>query len=301
MPHPSRIDQELAAAKQALADGNEGKARVCARRAVATAAEAWWANRGEPQKPTDAMGYLRRIQGQATFPLSVRQAAERLTTAVTRRHDAPFTTDPISDASLIISHLAADTSSEGPAAGNAPGQVAAVTSGPANGVGNRMALIILIMGVSGAGKTTIGRRLAEVLGWRFLEGDDFHPAANIDKMRSGHPLTDADRRPWLERLHAAIVDQVRMNQPAVMACSVLKTEYRSIVEEGCAPFLRLVYLKGTADLFRERLAGRRDHFMRPELLDSQLAILEEPADAQVIDAALPPDEIVRQIRSRLAV
>lgn len=247
------------------------------------------------------MGYLRRIQGQTTFPLSVRQAAERLITAVTRRHDAPFTTDPISDASLIISHLAADASSEGRAAGNVPRPVVGGECGPGESIGNHGALIILVMGVSGAGKTTIGRRLAEVLGWRFFEGDDFHPAANIDKMRSGHPLTDADRRPWLERLHAAIVDQVRMNQPAVMACSVLKTEYRSIVEEGCAPFLRLVYLKGTADLFRERLAGRRDHFMRPELLDSQVAILEEPADALVIDAALHPDEIVRQIRRGLAI
>lgn len=300
MSHPPRIAKELSTGTQAWIDGNQGKARVCARRAVAIAVETWWAKRGERQRSADAMGYLRRIQEQATFPLSVRQAAERLTTAVTRRHDAPFTTDPISDASLIISHLAADTSSESTAE-HVPGRVVAAKSEHEIDAVDRTALIILIMGVSGAGKTTIGRRLAEVLGWRFLEGDDFHPAANIDKMRSGHPLTDDDRRPWLERLHAAIVDQVRMNQPAVIACSVLKTEYRSIVEEGCAPSLRLVYLKGTAGLFRERLAGRRHHFMRPELLDSQLAILEEPADAQVIDAALPPEEIVRQIRSRLAV
>lgn len=301
MSHLSRIAQELSAAKQAWNDGNEGKARVCARRAVAVAAESWSAGRGEPRGHADAMAHLRHIQQQGTFPLPVRQAAERLITGVTRRHAAPFTTDPVNDASLIIAHLAADASSEGRFAGNAPGRVVTVESGPAEDTGNPSALIILIMGVSGAGKTTIGRRLAEGLGWRFLEGDDFHPAANIDKMRNGHPLTDADRRPWLERLHAAIVDQIRTNQPAVLACSLLKANYRTIVEEGCGPSLRLIYLKGTADLFRERLAGRRDHFMRPELLDSQLAILEEPADALAIDAALPPDEIVRQIGRRLAV
>ena len=232
------------------------------------------------------MAQLRRIQQHVTVPLPIRQAAERLTTAVTRRHDAPFTTDPISDASLIISHLTAEP--------------AALESGPGGGLENDRALIVLIMGVSGAGKTTIGRRLADVLGWRFVEGDDLHPAANIDKMRSGDPLTDADRRPWLERLHVTIVDQVRMNQPAVIACSLLKATYRAMVEEGCGHCVRVVYLKGTADVFRERLIGRRGHFMRPELLDSQLAILEEPADAVVIDAALPPEDIILQIRRNLA-
>ena len=296
MSLPSRIALELFTAKQAWSAGNEGKARVCARRAVAAAAESWFAHRGEQVAQADAMTYLRRIQQQGTFPLPVRQAAERLTTAVTRRHEAPFTTDPFTDASLIISHLAADSSSEGHA-DVSPEREDDLQSRPGAG----RILIILIMGVSGAGKTTVGRRLAEVLGWRFLEGDDLHPIANIEKMRSGHPLTDADRRPWLERLHTAIADQVRMNQPAVMACSVLKARYRTVVEEGFGHALRLVYLKGTADLFRDRLAGRRNHFMRPELLDSQLAILEEPADALVVDAALPPDEIILRIRQGLAV
>ncbi|HNA84680.1 MAG TPA: gluconokinase [Nitrospira sp.] len=297
----SRIAQELFTAKQAWSAGNEGKARVCARRAVAAAAESWFAHRGEQVAQADAMAYLRRIQQHEAVPSAVRQAAERLTTAVTRRHDTPFTTDPISDASLIIAHLAADTSTEECASGITPGQVGSSESGPAITIDQPPLLIILVMGVSGAGKTTIGRRLAEVLGWRFLEGDDLHPIANIEKMRSGHPLTDADRRPWLERLHTAIADQVRMNQPAVMACSVLKARYRTVVEEGFGHALRLVYLKGTADVFRERLAGRRNHFMRPELLDSQLAILEEPADALVVDAALPPDEIILRIRQGLAV
>lgn len=300
MSPPSRIAQELSAAKQAWNDGNEGKARVCARRAVAVAAEFWSARRGDPPGQGDAMAQLRRIQQYVTFPLPVRQAAERLITAVTRRHDTPFTTDPVSDASLIISHLAADTSGQGHSSGTTPGP-ATLESGSGGRLERDRALIVLIMGVSGAGKTTIGRRLADVLGWRFVEGDDLHPAANIDKMRSGHPLTDADRHPWLERLHGTIADQVRMNQPAVIACSVLKATYRAIVEEGCGHCLRVVYLKGTTDLFRERLAGRRGHFMRPELLDSQLTILEEPADALVIDAALPPDDIILQIRCSLAL
>lgn len=157
------------------------------------------------------------------------------------------------------------------------------------------------MGISGAGKTTVGRRLAHELDWQFSDGDDFHPAANLEKMRSGHALTDADRQPWLERMHAAIVDRIRRNQPAVLACSVLKASYRAIVKEGCREHLRLVYLNGSFDLFHQRLVHRRAHFMRLELLASQFAILEEPADALVIDAALPPDEIVRQIRLGIPV
>lgn len=293
--------QELFAAQQAWHAGNEGKARVCARRAVAVAAEAWSAGRGEPPEPADAMAHLRRIRQQATFPLSVREAAERLITAVTRRHEAPFTADPISDASVIISHLVAATPGDGAAAAKARGSTVASADGSAKHPDSHPVLIVLVMGVSGAGKTTIGRRLAEVLGWRFLEGDDFHPSTNVDKMRSGRPLTDADRRPWLDRLHAAIIDQMRMNEPAVIACSVLKGAYRTIVEQGCARSVRLVYLKGTADLFRRRVGNRRDHFMPQELVDSQLAILEEPADALVVDAALPPDDIVRQIRRSLAI
>lgn len=297
MSSPSRIARELSAAKQARDDGNEGKARVCARRAVAAAVESWTARRGEPAGQANAMASLRRIQQEGTFPLPVRQAAERLTTAVSQRHEAPFTTDPITDASLIISHLSADTSSEEHSAGMASGREAA----PGNAPGAHRILIILIMGVSGAGKTTIGRHLADVLGWRFVEGDGLHPAANIEKMRKGQALTDADRRPWLERLHATVADQIRSNEPAVMACSVLKATYRDMVEQGCGDAVRVVYLKGTAGLFRERLIGRRGHFMGPELLDSQLAILEEPADALVIDAELPPEEIVLRIRRGLSI
>jgi gluconokinase len=182
-----------------------------------------------------------------------------------------------------------------------PRRVEPRLSHPAEGRTKWRIVVILIMGVSGAGKTTIGRRLADELGWQFSDGDDFHPAANLEKMRNGHALTDADRQPWLERMHAAIVDRISRNQPAVLACSVLKASYRAIVEEGCRAHLRLVYLKGSFDLFHERLTHRRDHFMPRELLAGQFAILEEPADALVIDAALLPDEIIRQIRLGIPV
>lgn len=162
-------------------------------------------------------------------------------------------------------------------------------------------MVILVMGVAGAGKTTIGRCLADKLGWQFSDGDDFHPAVNVEKMRQGHALTDTDRQPWLERIHSAVLDRISRNQPAVLACSILKARYRAIVEAGCDHQLRLVYLKGSRELFRERLGRRTNHFMRQDLLDSQFAILEEPAGALVIDAALPPEEIVRQIRSGLGV
>jgi gluconokinase len=157
------------------------------------------------------------------------------------------------------------------------------------------------MGVAGAGKSTIGRGLADELGWSFFDGDDFHPAANIDKMRQGHALTDVDRLPWLETLHAAIVEWVGRDQSTVLACSILKAGYRAMVETGCEKQIRLVYLKGSKNLFHERIVHRVGHFMGQDLLDSQFAILEEPTDAVVINAALSPQDIVRQIRAALRV
>ncbi|MDR4480564.1 MAG: gluconokinase [Nitrospira sp.] len=160
-------------------------------------------------------------------------------------------------------------------------------------------MVILVMGVSGAGKSTVGRRLADALGWQFSDGDEFHSPENIDKMRHSLPLTDADREPWLEGLHAAVAEWVRRGQSAVLACSVLKASYRERVASGYRNQVAVVYLKGSFEMFRQRVAQRPDHFMRQELLASQFAILEEPAEAIVVDAALPPDEIVQKIRSAI--
>jgi len=155
------------------------------------------------------------------------------------------------------------------------------------------AMIILVMGMSGAGKTTVGRLLASRLGWEFIDGDDHHPEANVNKMRSGIPLTDADRAPWLESLRALMVSRTAAGKNAVVACSALKQAYRETLR--LVPDVYFVYLKGTASLLRERLRDRVGHFMSPAMLESQLAVLEEPADSLVIDVAQSPDEIVMEI------
>lgn len=154
---------------------------------------------------------------------------------------------------------------------------------------------LVVMGVSGTGKSTIGRGLAETLGLPFVEGDDLHPHANIVKMAAGIPLTDADRAPWLDRVAAELV------RPVVVTCSALKRRYRDRLRLA-APDLVLVYLHGTPELLAARMARRDGHFMPPSLLESQLATLEEPsADEQAIamDVALPPDEIVESVVDRL--
>ena len=160
-------------------------------------------------------------------------------------------------------------------------------------------MFVLLMGVAGSGKTTVGRRLASELGWKFYDADDLHPRANIEKMRRGLPLDDSDRGPWLEALRELVRDGLARDEHAVLACSALKESYRRrlLLDER----VRLVYLKGEAGLIRERLRGRRGHFMKPEMLDSQLAALEEPEHAVRVDVAAPADEIVRTIRDRLGV
>lgn len=161
---------------------------------------------------------------------------------------------------------------------------------------------LIVMGVAGSGKTTIARALAARLGWRFEDGDAFHPASNVEKMHSGRPLTDEDRWPWLRAI-AAEVDRTRdAGEHLVVACSALKRVYRDILI-GKRTGVRLIYLKGTRDLILQRLRARRGHFMPPELLDSQFATLEEPdpdEDAVVVDVAPAVDaivdDIVRQLR-----
>jgi carbohydrate kinase (thermoresistant glucokinase family) len=161
------------------------------------------------------------------------------------------------------------------------------------------ALIIVVMGVSGVGKTTIGKSLAERLGAEFLEGDDFHPAANVAKMRRGEPLDDDDRRPWLEMLAAELARRAAAGVSTVLTCSALRRSYRDLLRSGAG--IRFVYLAGDPAFIRQRLASRKGHYMPPSLLDSQLATLEEPgADEAIrVDVSLAPDAIVDRICEQL--
>ena len=161
-------------------------------------------------------------------------------------------------------------------------------------------MIVIVFGVSGAGKTTIGKLLAEQLGWRFYEGDDFHPRANIEKMRSGRPLTDEDRWPWLERLREQITRSIAAKENAVLACSALKRAYRDRLR--VSDDVKFVFLRGNYVLIERQLRRRRGHFMNPALLQSQFADLEEPQpdeDVLTVDLGRSPEEIVEQIKAKL--
>jgi gluconokinase len=163
--------------------------------------------------------------------------------------------------------------------------------------------ILVVMGVSGSGKTTVAEKLAVALGVEFLEGDKLHPRANVEKMKAGTPLTDEDRRPWLEAI-AAKIDQWRAEgKGGVITCSALKRAYRDVLI-GERPQVRVVYLKGSRALIHERMAARRGHFMPVGLLDSQFATLEEPGPDErpiVADVAGTPGEIVAEIIRQLGV
>jgi len=163
---------------------------------------------------------------------------------------------------------------------------------------------VVVMGVSGSGKTTVAAMLAGALHCSFLEGDELHPPANVEKMRSGTPLSDADRLPWLRRIAEAIDGWRDRQESGVVTCSALKRAYRGILI-GDRPDVTLVYLKGSRDLIQRRMAARHEHFMPVALLDSQFATLEEPAPGEhaiVVDVGGQPAEIVaaimRQLRSR---
>jgi len=156
-------------------------------------------------------------------------------------------------------------------------------------------MIIVLMGVAGSGKTTVGRLLAANLGWPFWDGDGFHPRTNIEKMQRGIPLTDADRMPWLDALNRLIRDVTGEGRNAVIACSALKRAYRDRLKEGAAD-VRFVHLRGDAPLVQRRLEARPDHFMKAGMLASQFDALEEPADALIADAAEEPEAIVARIR-----
>ena len=153
-----------------------------------------------------------------------------------------------------------------------------------------------MMGPAGAGKTTVGRALATAVGWPFLDGDDRHPPVNVEKMRRGAALTDADRAPWLASLHAAIVRTLDRREHLVMACSALKRSYRDVLRGNARP-VRFVYLKTAPGELSRRLTTRPGHFAGPNLLAGQLATLEEPDDTEAftVDATWPEEQIVGAI------
>jgi gluconokinase len=158
-------------------------------------------------------------------------------------------------------------------------------------------MIVVIMGVAGSGKSTIGVPLAAALNCDFLEGDFLHPAANIAKMAHGIPLTDADRAPWLSKIHARILESDKNQASLVVACSALKQRYRDTLAEGVV--IHWVYLKGSEELIRGRIEHRLHHFMTAQMLASQYADLEEPKDAIVVDIEAPPTVAVQQILREL--
>jgi len=155
----------------------------------------------------------------------------------------------------------------------------------------RPALAVVVMGVSGCGKTAVGSLLAQRLGARFIDADDLHPPANVEKMRAGIPLDDADRAPWLRLLNARLREVTAAGEPVVLACSALKQRYRDTLAEG-VPGLRFVHLAGSRELIAARLAARQHRYMPTTLLDSQFATLEPPAEAVVVDVVLPLEAAV---------
>lgn len=154
--------------------------------------------------------------------------------------------------------------------------------------------IVIVTGVTGSGKSTVGRALADRLGWRFHDADDLHSAENVERMRRNEPLTDAQRLPWLRRVRAVVEEAARDGRGEVIACSALKARYRETIAGGVAG-VRFVHLTGTPELLRERLTHRPDHFAGPGLLDSQLAALEPPGEALTLDVQLPVDALVDAI------
>jgi gluconokinase len=165
------------------------------------------------------------------------------------------------------------------------------------------ALVIVVMGVSSSGKTTIGARLAKLLDWPFRDADSFHPAANIEKMRAGIPLEDGDRWPWLDAIAHWIDQQLSKGQSAIVSCSALKRSYRQRLI-GDRRNVRLVFLKGSFELIKKRMQQRRGHFMPLSLLHSQFQVLEEPeADEHAITVSIsaPPQRVARRIISALGL
>jgi gluconokinase len=163
-------------------------------------------------------------------------------------------------------------------------------------------MIVIIFGVSGAGKTTIGKLLAQKIDWKFVEADDLHSKANVEKMHRGFPLTDEDRWPWLDRLRELIKQCVESHENTVLACSALKRAYRQRLRVSGEE--KFVFLRGDYELIAKQLRRRRGHFMNPELLRSQFADLEEPKpdeDGLTVELGRTPEELVEEIKAKLSV
>jgi gluconokinase len=159
--------------------------------------------------------------------------------------------------------------------------------------------VIIVMGVAGSGKTTVGELLATKLGWQFADADDFHSAANVQKMHDGIALTDEDRLPWLQTLGLEIRRWLQAGVGTVLACSALRENYRHYLHTDDAG-VKTVYLKGSYDLLAQRLENRQGHFMKAQMLRSQFLTLEEPKNALVVDCADQPAQIVEQIETGLS-
>lgn len=159
-------------------------------------------------------------------------------------------------------------------------------------------MILLVMGVTGSGKTTVGHILAERLGWVYLEADDFHSAANKEKMHRGVPLTEVDRVPWLDAIHAELVRQGAQGKNVVLGCSALRDEYRARLTAGLD--VKLTYLRGSRELIAARLRSRTNHFAGESILDDQFAVLEQPRNAIVVDIDEDPATIVEEILQKIS-
>lgn len=157
------------------------------------------------------------------------------------------------------------------------------------------------MGPAGSGKTTVGKLLASQLSWEFVDADDLHPRANIEKMSRGIGLTDEDRLPWLESIRAVMSQWEAQSRDVVLACSALKRGYRELLGIPSDSNVKLVYLKGSYELLRERLHSRKGHYAGEQLLASQVADLDEPTDALILDAANSPEKLVSQICQQLSL
>ncbi len=161
-------------------------------------------------------------------------------------------------------------------------------------------MIVILMGVAGSGKTTIGTLLSDVIGWTFFDGDDFHPQENIDRMRRGIALSDKDREIWLDRLHELVRGLNDRGESAILAFSALRKAYRERVADG-VDGLRFLYLKGDPTLLEQRIKDRKGHYFGADLLGSQFETLEEPEGIAMVDVAGEPEEVVARVRKVLGI